>query len=430
MAVTVLLGGFLVALLVGMPVALTMGGAGLLAMAVDGKLSTLLAVQRMFSGIDSFPLMAVPFFILAAELMTGGRITDVLLRFACQIIGNVRGGLGYANVLMSIFFAGISGSALADAAGPGSVTIRMMRQAGYHPEYAAALTASGAVIAPIIPPSIIMIIYALTDNSVSVAGIFLAGIVPGLLLGLALFVVNFLVSRRRDYRFGIERPPFGEFLRQSWQAIPALLLPVIILGGIHGGIFTPTEASAVAAAYALFLGMAVFRSLRLADLPRILVGTALMTSAVLLIVSMASVFAYMLTILQVPQSVTGFIVELGLSQLGLLLALSLFLLFCGLFLDTLPAVIILVPILAPLAQMAGIHPLHFAMVVVLNLTIGMITPPVGAVLFVTTVVSRVPMGALIRAIMPMLMAEMVVFLLIVLFPGLSLWLPGLLGYSR
>ncbi|MDF1586764.1 TRAP transporter large permease [Marinimicrococcus flavescens] len=430
MAVTVLLGAFLVALLVGMPVALTMGGAGLLAMAVDGKLSTLLAVQRMFSGIDSFPLMAVPFFILAAELMTGGRITDILLRFACQIIGNVRGGLGYANVLMSIFFAGISGSALADAAGPGSVTIRMMRQAGYHPEYAAALTASGAVIAPIIPPSIIMIIYALTDNSVSVAGIFLAGIVPGLLLGLALFVVNFLVSRRRDYRFGIERPPLGAFLRQSWQAIPALLLPVIILGGIHGGIFTPTEASAVAAAYALFLGMVVFRSLRLADLPRILVGTALMTSAVLLIVSMASVFAYMLTILQVPQSVTGFIVELGLSQLGLLLALSLFLLFCGLFLDTLPAVIILVPILAPLAQMAGIHPLHFAMVVVLNLTIGMITPPVGAVLFVTTVVSRVPMGALIRAIMPMLMAEMVVFLLIVLFPGLSLWLPGLLGYSR
>lgn len=430
MAVTVLLGAFLVTLLLGMPVALTMGGAGLLAMVVDGKLSTLLAVQRMFSGIDSFPLMAVPFFILAAELMTGGRITDILLRFACQIVGNVRGGLGYANVLMSIFFAGISGSALADAAGPGSVTIRLMRQAGYHPEYAAALTASGAVIAPIIPPSIIMIIYALTDNSVSVAGIFLAGIVPGLLLGLALFAVNFVISRRRDYRFGTERPPFFVFLRQSWQAMPALLLPVIILGGIHGGVFTPTEASAVAAAYALFLGMVVFRSLRLADLPRILVGTAVMTSAVLLIVSMASVFAYMLTILQVPQAVTRFIVELGLPQLGLLLALSLFLLFCGLFLDTLPAVIILVPILAPLAQSAGIHPLHFAMVVVLNLTIGMITPPVGAVLFVTTVVSRVPMGALIRAILPMLAAELAVFLLIVLFPGLSLWLPGLLGYSR
>jgi tripartite ATP-independent transporter DctM subunit len=333
-------------------------------------------------------------------------------------------------VLLSIFFAGISGSALADAAGPGSVIIRMMRQAGYHPDYAAALTASGAIIAPIIPPSIIMIIYALTDNGVSVAGMFLAGIVPGFLLGASLMAVNWWISRRRGYRFGLARPPFARFVRESWKAIPALLLPVIIVGGIHGGVFTPTEASAVAAAYAFLLGTLVFRSLSPADLPRILVNTALMTSAVLLIVSMASVFAYMLTVLQVPQTVSNFIAELGLSPTGLLVAVSLFLLFCGLFLDTLPAVIILVPILAPLADSAGINPLHFAMVVVPNLTIGMITPPVGAVLFVTTVVSRIPMPRLCRAILPMLGAELLVFLLVLFVPAVSLWLPGLLGYTR
>jgi tripartite ATP-independent transporter DctM subunit len=426
----VLGGVFFVTLLLGVPVALTMGGAGLAALLVQGTLSPLLAAQRMFSGIDSFPLMAVPFFILAAELMTGGRITDILVRFASQIIGNVRGGLGYANVLLSIFFAGISGSALADAAGPGSVINRMMRQAGYHPDYAAALTASGAIIAPIIPPSIIMIIYALTDNGVSVAGMFLAGIVPGFLLGASLMAVNWWISRRRGYRFGLARPPFARFVRESWKAIPALLLPVIIVGGIHGGVFTPTEASAVAAAYAFLLGTLVFRSLSPADLPRILVNTALMTSAVLLIVSMASVFAYMLTVLQVPQTVSNFIAELGLSPTGLPVAVSLFLPFCGLFLDTLPAVIILVPILAPLADSAGIKPLHFAMVVVPNLTIGMITPPVGAVLFVTTVVSRIPMPRLCRAILPSLGAELLVFLLVLFVPAVSLWLPGLLGYTR
>ncbi|PWC55732.1 C4-dicarboxylate ABC transporter [Azospirillum sp. TSH7] len=421
---------FFFALTLGVPVAITMGGAGLSALMWGGTFSPLLVPQRMFSGIDSFPLMAVPFFILAAELMTGGRITDLLVRFACQLIGNVRGGLGYANVLMAIFFAGISGSALADAAGPGSVIIRMMRQSGYHGEYAAALTASGAIIAPIIPPSIIMIIYALSDTSVSVAGLFLAGIVPGLLLGCALLAVNWWIARKRNYSFGAARPAWGPFLRESWRVFPALMLPIIILGGIHGGIFTPTEASAVAAVYAFLVGRFIFGTLTLGMLPRIFVSTAIMTSAVLLIVSMATVFAYMLTVLQIPQSVSEFIGGLGLSPVMLLIAVSVFLLICGLFLDTLPAVIILVPILAPLAQSVGINPLHFAMVVILNLTIGMITPPVGAVLFVTTVVSKVPMPKLVRALLPMLAAEMAVFVLILLIPGLSTWLPGLFGYTR
>ena len=421
---------FAVALVVGIPVSIAMGGAGMAALLWGGAFSPLLVPQRLFSGIDSFPLMAVPFFILAAELMTGGRITDLLVRFACQLIGNVRGGLGYANVVMAIFMAGISGSALADAAGPGSVIIRMMRQAGYPVSYAAALTASSAIIAPIIPPSIIMIIYALTDNSVSVIGLFLAGIIPGLLLGASLILVNWWISRRENFTFPLPRPLWGRFLRESWKVIPALLMPVIILGGIHGGVFTPTEASAVAAVYAFFVGRFVIGTLSVRQVPRILVSTALMTSAVLLVVSMASIFAYMLTVLQIPQTVSQHIAGLGLSPLMLLIVVSLFLLVCGLFLDTLPAVIILVPILAPLAQNAGIDPLHFAMVVILNLTIGMITPPVGAVLFVVTVVSKVPIFTLARAIVPMLAAELVVFSLILLFPALSLWLPNALGYAR
>ncbi|WP_144186073.1 TRAP transporter large permease [Elioraea rosea] len=417
-------------LLASLPIALAMGLAGAVVLVAADIASPLIIAQRLFSGIDSFPLMAIPFFILAAELMSGGGITDLLLRFAVQAIGRVKGGLGHANILMSIFFAGISGSALADAAGPGSIIIRMMRQAGYAAPYAAAVTASSAIIAPIIPPSIIMVIYALTDNSVSVGALFMAGIVPGLLMGLALAVVNHLIAARRGYGGGQARQPWGAYLRQDWSVFPALLLPFIILGGIHGGVFTPTEASAVAVFYALFVGLAVTRTLRLAMLPAILVRTALMTSAVLLIISMASVFAWMLTSLQIPQDISRFLLSLGLPRLGLLVAIALFLLLCGLVIDTLPAVIILVPILAPVATSAGIDPLQFAMVVILNLTIGMITPPVGGVLFVITVVARIPMGQIVRAIGPFLAAHLVVLAAIILVPGLSNGLPGLLGYTR
>ncbi|CAM3687141.1 TRAP transporter large permease [Bordetella tumulicola] len=421
---------FAATLVAGVPVAMSMGGAGLAALLWGGTTSPMLVAQRLFSGLDSFPMMAIPFFILAAELMTGGRLTDLLVKFACQLIGNVRGGLGYANVGMAIFMAGLSGSALADAAGPGSVVIRMMRQAGYPLSYAAGLTAAGAIIAPIIPPSIIMVIYALTDNSVSVMGLFMAGIVPGIMLGASLLILNWWIAKRENFTFPLPRPSWGIFLLSSWKVLPAALMPIIILGGIHGGLFTPTEAAAVAAVYAFIVGRFIIGTLTVKQIPRILVTTALMSSVVLLVISMATVFAYMLTVLQIPQSVSQAIVGLGLPPLGLLIAVSLFLLACGLFLDTLPAVIILVPILAPVAQAAGIDPLHFAMVVILNLTIGMITPPVGGVLFVVSVITKLPLFTLARAIMPMLIVELIVFALIVLFPGLSTWLPNLAGYTH
>lgn len=426
----VLFGGFLLALVIGVPVAAVMGGASLAAILWDGRFPGLIIAQRMFSGIDSFPLMAVPFFVLAAELMTGGRITDSILALASQIIGRLRGGLGHANVLMSVFFSGISGSALADAAGPGAVTIQMMRSGGYKPEYAAALTASSAIISSIIPPSIIMVIYALTDNAVSVSALFIAGIVPGALIGLSLMATNAYLAHKRNFALGAERRPWGQFIRESGVVFSAVPLPIIIIGGIHTGVFTPTEASAVAAVYAFIVGKFVLRTLKWGEIPRLFVRAALMTSGVLLIVSTASAFAWLLTILQIPQAATSFITSLGLPNIALLLVIALFLLVCGLFIDTLPGVLLFVPIVAPVADAAGIHPIQTALVVILSLTIGMITPPVGGVLFVVSVVGRIPLTRIIASIGPFLFAEIFVLLLLAMVPAASLWLPGLFGYVQ
>lgn len=427
---TVLFAVFVVALAIGFPIAIVMGGAGLVALLWEGKLSLLSVPQRLFDGINSFPLMAVPFFILAADLMTAGGITTALLRFSNSLVGHIRGGMGHVNVLTSVFFAGISGSALADAAGPGAIEMRMMEKSGYDKYYAAALSAATATIGPIIPPSIIMVIYALTDSRVTVAGLFLAGVVPGLLLGAALMAANHAISIRRGYGAAHAREPWSRRLQALWRATPVLLMPAIIIGGILSGLFTPTEASAVAVFYALFVGLYVTRTLNARAIARVLLQSALVSSAALLIVSMASLFAWLLTLAQVPQDIARAIGRLTSDPLAVLLIVALFVLVCGLFIDTLPAVIILVPVLAPLSEQFGIHPLHFAMAVVLNLTIGMITPPVGAVLFVMTSVGRLRFELLSRAVLPLLAAELAVLLLVLLFPALSISVPGWFGYTR
>jgi tripartite ATP-independent transporter DctM subunit len=420
---------FVVGLIVGLPVALTMGLAGTVAVLVGGQFPPLVTVQYMFNGINSFPLMAVPFFILAAELMTASGLTGALLRFANDLVGHIRGGLGHVNVLVSVMVAGISGSALADAAGPGALIMRMMRRAGYHAEYAGALSAATATIGPIIPPSILMVIYAITDSRVTVAGLFLAGVVPGLMLGLALAAANHWISIRRDYRFRSERATLARLARSFWSAVPALLMPAIILGGILGGVFTPTEAAAAAVAYAILIGFAT-GGLKPGDLPRVFVRSGVITAAVLLIVAMASLFAWLLTVLQIPQTLAAAIGGLTDSALLILVLLALFTLLCGLVIDTLPALIILVPVLAPIAYRVGIDPLHFAMMLVLNLTIGMVTPPVGPVLFVISAVGRLRMEALVRAILPLLLAELAVLALVILFPALSTTVPRLFGYTH
>lgn len=420
---------FFATLILGVPVAFTMGIAGIVAVLLDDGLNPLVATQRMFAGIDSFPLMAVPFFILASELMTACGLTRSLLGFANALVGHLRGGLGHVNILVSMLFAGISGSALADAAGPSAIVMRMMREAGYDRNYAGALSAATATIGPIIPPSILAVIFAISTSGVTVAGLFLAGIVPGILLGLSLAVANHVISVKNGYRGREERASFKELAGATLAALPAIIMPAIILGGILLGVFTPTEAGAVASAYALLLGL-VLRSFTFRGIYSAFVRAAVVTSSVFLIVALASIFAWLLTYLQIPQELAAAISNVTDSKLGILFILAGFALVCGFFIDTLPALIILTPILGPIAYSAGIDPLQFGMMLVLNLTIGMITPPVGPVLFVISAVGRLRIEALSKAVLPLLLAELLVLLLVILVPGVSTFVPNLFGFAN
>tara|TARA_R110000782_G_scaffold26832_3_gene68419 strand:+ start:1950 stop:3233 length:1284 start_codon:yes stop_codon:yes gene_type:complete len=415
-------------MVLGLPVAFAMAISVFIAIELGSSYPPIVVVKEMFSGLDSFPLLAVPFFILAAEIMTGGAITQTLLRFASQFVGHLRGGLGYANVISSTMFAGISGSALADAAGPGAMMIRMMEKGGYDRSYAGALTISSAVVGPIIPPSIVMIIYALQDQQVSVGSLFMAGVFPGLLLACGSLVANGFVSWKRDYRSSDPRPSKAEMWRNTVLALPALGLIVLIVGGIRGGIFTPTEASVIAVFYALFCGFFVYRALCLRDLPAIILRAALISAAVLLILGAARAFAWVLVIEGVPQFLAETIISWDLSPILFLLAVNLLMLLFGLFMDPLPGVMILVPILAPISHALGIAPDHFAIIVIVNLTLGLTTPPVGSLIFVVSSAVNLRPAALIREMPPFFLANFIVLMLLTFLPALSTWLPKVSGF--
>lgn len=426
----ILISVFILGLAIGIPVSVTMGLSGMVAVLVDGRFPGLVVPQYLFNGISSFPLMAIPFFVLAAEIMTAAGMTASLLRFANDLVGHIRGGLGHVNVLVSMLFAGISGSALADAAGPSAIVMRMMRRAGYDASYAGALSAATATIGPIIPPSILMVMYAVSDSRVTVAGLFLAGVVPGILLGLGLMAANHWISYRRGYLFRSSGTTFAGIIKSFSRAFPALLLPFIIIGGILGGIFTPTEAAAVACAYGLLMGLIVKPGLRLADIPKVFVRSGIVTAAVLLIVSMASIFSWLLTILQIPQTIALAIGGMTSSPGVILVLVAIFVLMCGLVIDTLPALIILVPVLGPLVDQFGLDPLHFAIMIVLNLSIGMITPPVGPVLFVVSTIGRIRLERLSRAVLPLLLVELIILGLVIAFPSLSTFVPRFFGLTH
>lgn len=421
---------FFLTLAAGLPVALCMGLAGMVAVVVDGRFPVLVVPQHLFNGISSFPLMAVPFFVLAADLMTASGLTASLMRFANNLVGHIRGGLGHVNVLVSMLFAGVSGSALADAAGPGAIEMSMMEKAGYDKAYAGALSATTATIGPIIPPSILMVVYAISDARVTVAGLFLAGVVPGFLLGAALSAMNHWISVKSGYLFRSARPSLRELSRSFLAALPALGLPFIIMAGILGGIFTPTEAAAVAVAYSLVLGLLVTRSLKWSQLMNVFTQSGTTSAAVLLIVSMASIFSWLLTLLQVPQSVASSISAMTDSPAVVMLLVALVVFLCGMVMDTLPALIILVPVLGPLVDKFHLDPLYFAMTVVLNLTIGLVTPPVGPVLFVISTVGDIRYEELVKAAVPLIIAEVAVLALVVAFPPISTSLPRLFGFTH
>jgi tripartite ATP-independent transporter DctM subunit len=426
MTAGVLFGGLVVFLALGVPIAFALGVATLTAVLSAG-VNPIVVTQKLVAGLDSFPLMAIPFFLLAAELMTSGALAEVLLRFASMFVGHKRGGLGYTNILTITFFSGISGSALADAAGPGALLIRMMRRSGYPPAYAAALTAAASIVGPIIPPSIVMILYALQDEGVSVLRLFVAGIVPGLMISAAMLGYNMWASRRRDFRTDGPAPTWGDALRAGWRAIPALMLPVLIVVGVHSGAFTPTEASVIAVFYALFCGMVVYRTLSWSMLPQLIARTAFMSAAILLIIAVSTAFAWMLTYTQTPQMLSAWIQGLGLSPIGFLLAVNVFLLAFGIFIEPLPGVLVVAPILAPMAAALNIDPTHFAIVVIVNLNLGMITPPVASLLAVTGMIAKVRMADISREIYPMLALQLGVLALITFLPVLSTGLPDLMG---
>ena len=420
---------FLFLLAAGMPVVFALLIGPGLSLVIDGQseFHTVL-LSRLYNGIDSFPLMAVPFFILAGEVMNAGGVTRSLVRFSQAMIGHVRGGLAQVNILSSILFAGLSGSAVADTSALGKMLIPAMEENGYTRRFAAAVTAASSVIGPIIPPSGIMIIYAFVMN-VSVAGLFAAGIVPGMLICGGLMLVTSVIAKRRSFPVANEKATWSERRVTFFQTLPALMTPVILLGGILSGIFTPTEAAAVAAAYALFISYFVLRTISRKDLPAIFRNAAVQSGVILLLVGAAVTFAWIITVSGMAVIISDGISGTTDNVLLLLLLINLFLFVVGMFLDAGPAILILGPVLAPIMTDLGVDPLHFAIVMCVNVTVGLATPPLGLVLFVASSVSGEKPVTIAREMLPFLAVEVAVIFAITYFPALSLTVPRLLGFA-
>ena len=420
---------FLVALLVGLPVFFALLAAPGLMLWLTGAESDLVLLYRnMYNGMDSFPLMAIPFFMLAGEMMNRGGITMRLVEFSQACVGHFRAGLAQVNILSSMLFAGMSGSAVADTSALGSMLIPAMEREGYTRRFSAAVTAASSVIGPIIPPSGIMIIYAYVMEQ-SVAALFLAGIVPGALVGAGLMgVTNLMARRATDFPALKPKSTWGERGQASLKAFFPLLTPVIILGGILGGVFTPTEASAIAVAYAAVVSLFVLREMRARDLPDVLLRAAIASSVVLLLVGAAMSFKTVVALSHAPEALAAFILSLSENPLLLLLLINLLLFVVGMFLDAGPAIIILGPILGPIFIELGVHPVHFAMIMSVNLTVGLVTPPMGLVLFVASSVSGERVETISRAILPFLAVEVLVIFLITYVPAISLTVPRALGF--
>ena len=421
---------FLFFLCLGLPVFFGMLAAPGIMLVLNGQERDLALLYRnVYNGMDSFPLMAVPFFMLAGELMNKGGITERLVEFAQSMMGHLRGGLAHVNILSSMLFAGLSGSAVADTSALGSMLIPAMEKQGYTRRFAAAITAASSVIGPIIPPSGIMIIYAYVMGE-SVAALFLAGIVPGVLVGLGLMGMVTLLANRYNFPVASKKATWPEKGRSLGRAFFPLMTPVIILGGILIGVFTPTEAAAVAVFYALIIGMYVLKTLTVRDLPKILTKAAMTSSVVLLLVGAAMAFKTVVSLSHTPETMAAFILGLSNDPYILLFLINILLFIVGMFLDAGPAIIILGPILGPIFTDLGVHPVHFAIIMSVNLTVGLATPPMGLVLFVASSVSGERVQTIAKAILPFLAVEIVVIFLITYVPAISMTIPRLTGFVQ
>ncbi|UCD80819.1 MAG: TRAP transporter large permease [Desulfobacterales bacterium] len=417
--------GLLIILFVlGIPVCVSIGLTCLAVLWFENGLINIplsLLPLKMMHGVNSFPLLAVPFFILAANVMNKGSITPRIFNFANSLVGHLRGGLGHVNVLASMIFAGMSGTAVADAAGLGALEIRAMRDQGYPLSYSTGITGASSVIGPIIPPSVAMVIYGWLSD-VSVGALFIGGLIPGVLLGLALMIMTFVLSYRVSMPMQ-PRPPITETLRLSRRALLSLMTPVIIVGGIWSGIFTPTESGAVASAYAIVLGTVVYREIGVKELLEVFKHTIEFTAIILFIISIAGLYGWLLVRLQIPMTLAEGVVKLTTNPTLLLLILMVFFLIIGCFMSVIESVLIFTPIMVPMVKMVGIDPLFFGVIMVISLSVGVITPPFGNVIYVLVGITDQSFEAVVKALVPFLVPILVTILVLILFPELVTYLP-------
>jgi C4-dicarboxylate transporter, DctM subunit len=414
--------------LLGLPIGLSMICGSILYLFINGLDMGIVAEQFLNRMYSNYIILAVPLFILAAEFMNSGSLSERLLRWCNAVVGRFRGGLAQVNVLQSIVFAGMSGSAIADAAGTGKMIMNMMTRDGKYPKsFAAALTSAASVIGPIIPPSIPMVLYALVSDS-SIGYLFLAGIIPGLIMGLGLSIVVYFSARRRG--FPVEPPtPLRQLPKLTWFSLPALMLPVVLMVGIYGGVTTPTEAAAVAAAYALIVSIVLYRSISLKSFYASLAGSARTTVSIGMLIAGALVFNYVVTVENIPNALSAILTDWNLDPITFLIFVNIVLLLLGCALEGTAILLIIVPVLIPAAAALGIDLVHFGVVVVVNIMLGLITPPYGMLLFVTSTISGASLRTIVRDVMPFLGILFAALMLFTFVPDLVLWLPRMFGYQ-
>ncbi len=411
----------------GVPVAVSIGLTCLAVLVMQGGLQAVpaeLFALQMARGLNNFPILAIPFFIFAASMMNAGSVTGRIFDFANALVGFIRGGLGHVNVVASMIFAGMSATAVADVAGIGQLEIKAMRERGYPMRFAAGITGAASIISPIIPPSIALVIYGWLSG-VSIAALFVAGILPGVILGAALMLTCFLASFWIDMP-RTPRPRLAELARLFWRALPPLLTPLIIVGGIWSGIFTPTEAGAIACLYALLLGLVIYRDVGWRDLLEVFARTVRFTAIIMFIIAIATFYGWLLVRLRIPQELSMMLAGMDLSPTGVLFAMAVFFLIIGCFMSVVEAVLIFTPIFMLTVQMLGIDPLFFGVLMVVTLSVGVITPPFGNVLFVLVEITGLRFEQVVIAVLPFLVPILAVIALLILFPSLVTWLPSVL----
>jgi len=430
---TILVLVFIVTFLLGVPVAFTLGLAGLATLTLDMGKQLTVAVSRMYASMDSFPLLAIPLFVIMGQLLDKSDALSRLSDFLCALLRPIKGGLAHVNVLLSMLFAGVSGTALADIASLGYLEIKMMNEAGYDRDFAAAVTAASSIEGPIIPPSVGMILFVIAiGGGVSISGIFMAGLLPGIVMGVGMIIVNLFVIKARHMDKRIirgEKLPTGELVKLGLKSWPMLLLPVIILGGIMTGVFTVTESATIGVFYALVVGFFVTKKLKLSDIPGCLIGAAITTGTVAMLFAAGSLVSWILTVNQIPAMLARMITTYISSPYVFMLFVTVFLAILGCFMDATAAIIMMAPILYPIATSFGINTFTFGVLFTMVMMIGMITPPVGVALFVTSSVAEVPIKSLIRMITPYVIEQFLVVLILIVFPPFTTWLPTVLGFA-